>query len=99
MKKRKLEWSKILSGSTVIAGFIIAQETLILMYLCIKFDYASTAAWLTAAVGLAEAIIGVGLQAYISLAKTDHSAGGLTFEKAKANNFEEEDYNVDSPPI
>lgn len=98
--KKKVEWSKLLSGAVVLGGFIIAQECFALMYLCLLWSYTSTAAWLTAAVGLAEAIIGVGLQAYISLAKADHTEGGITFEKAKANGFtENEDYSTDSPPI
>lgn len=81
----------------VLFGFIIAQEALVLMFLCIRQEYTSTAAWLTAAVGLAEAIIGTGLAGYLSLCKTDHSEGGITYEKAKANNFK--DATDESPPI
>ena len=70
-------------------GFIIAQETLFLMWYCIRHDFTATAAWLTAAVGLAEAIIGAGLTGYLGLCKVDHTEGGITFETAKAKNFEE----------
>ena len=71
----------------ILFGFAIVQESFLLMYLCIRVGYTSTAAWLTAAVGVAEAIIGVGVTAYLSLCKTDHSAGGITFEAAKARDF------------
>ena len=94
MKKKKLEWSKIMTLFVCLCGFIIAQEALFLMWYCIKHDYTATAAWLTAAVGLAEAIIGTGLSGYLSLCKVDHTEGGITFESAKARNFSE-----DSPPI
>lgn len=88
----------------VIFGFIIAEETLVLMYICIRSDYTSTAAWLTAAVGLAEAVIGSGLAGYLALAKADHTTGGITLEAAKAANFgvEQEsgaEESADSPPI
>ena len=53
-------------------------------------------AWLTAAVGLAEAVIGAGLSGYLSLCKSDHKEGGITFEAAKSKNFIEQ---TDSPPI
>lgn len=83
----------------VLAGFIIAQESLALMFYCIKNNYTSTAAWLTAAVGLAEAIIGSGLTAYISLAKSDHKEGGITFEAAKSKGFTEDAGSDNSPAI
>ncbi len=99
-KKKKLCWSKILSMVAISYGFIIAQECILLMFYCIRTGYTSTAAWLTAAVGLAEAVIAAGLNGYLSMAKSDHKEGGITYEAAKAKNFEEStDYNVDSPPI
>lgn len=69
------------------------------MYLCIKSGYTAAAAWLTAAVGVGEAVIIAGANAYMSLCKSDHSEGGITFEAAKANNFGVTEDNVDSPPI
>lgn len=87
MKKR--EWSKVVTGIVIAAGFVIAQECFVLMYLAIKTGYEATAAWLTAAVGLAEAVIGTALASYISLCKKDHSEGGITYAKAQAKNFDE----------
>jgi len=98
-KKVKREWSKVMTLLVVLSGFVIAQEALFLMFYCIKNEYTSTAAWLTAAVGLAEAIIGAGLTGYLSLAKSDHSEGGITFETAKAANFKTGAGSDNSPAI
>ena len=60
--------------------------------------YTATAAWLTAATGVGEAVIIAGANGYLGLAKSDHKRGGITFEAAKAKDFtEDEDKN--SPPI
>lgn len=98
-QKKKREWSKVMSLLVVLAGFIIAQESLVLMYYCIKNNYASAAAWLTASVGLAEAIIGTGLAGYLNLVKSDHNAGGITFEAAKSKGFTEDTGSDNSPAI
>lgn len=91
--KRKIEWSKVLSTMVVLFGFAIAQEAMFLMWYAIRLGFTATAAWLTAAVGLAEVVIGTGLQGYLSLAKVEHTEGGITFEKAKAKNFAEDGEN------
>ena len=94
---KKIQWSKFLPVLVILFGFILAQECMYLMFLCIKEGYTSTAAWLTAAIGVAEAIIAAALTAYISLCKVDHKEGGITFEAAKAKNFAQESKN--SPKI
>ena len=56
----------------------------------------------TAATGVGEAIIIAGANGYLSLAKSDHKRGGITFEAAKAKNFQtdtEDDGSIDSPAI
>ena len=52
-KKRKVEWSKVVCLLAMLAGLLIVQECLFLMYLCIKSGYTAAAAWLTAATGAA----------------------------------------------
>ena len=94
---RKIQWSKLLPVLVILFGFVLAQECMYLMYLCIKDGYTSTAAWLTAAIGVAEAIIAAALTSYISLCKVDHKEGGITFETAKAKNFRKD--SEDSPAI
>ena len=52
--------------------------------------------------GSREAIIIAGANGYLSLAKSDHKRGGITFEAAKAKNFQtdtEDDGSIDSPAI
>lgn len=89
MKRR--QWSKVITLLVILLGFVIAQECLWLMYKCIGTSFGGSAAWLTAGVGLAETVMGAGLTGYLSLAKSDHSEGGITYEKAKAKNFSEEE--------
>lgn len=96
--KRKREYSKILAMVVIIFGFVVVQECFIMMVYLVRNSYTSTAAWLTAAVGLGEAVIGVGATNYFSLAKAQNTEGGVTFESAKAKGFKHED-SIDSPPI
>ena len=99
-KKRKIQWSKMVCLIAMVFGFIIVQECLFLMYVCIKSGYTAAAAWLTAATGGGEAVIIAGANGYLSLAKSDHRRGGITFESAKANNFVSSDEESrDSPAI
>ena len=65
-KKVKIEWSKLVCLLTILAGLLIVQECLFLMYLCIKGGYTATAAWLTAATGVGEAVIIAGANGYRS---------------------------------
>ena len=88
--KKPLEWHKIIALLVIFAGVVIVQECFVLMHLCITNGFTSTAAWLTAAVGLAEAGIGLGAKCYFDLAKSVHSEGGITFEAAKSKNFVED---------
>jgi hypothetical protein len=97
--RRGWDKSQILAFIVVAAGIIITQECFVLMYLCIRLGYSSAAAWLTAAVGLGEAVIAAGLTAYLSLCKVDHSEGGITYAAAKAKGFTETDDSEDSPAI
>ncbi len=95
---KKLQWSKLVTLLVILLGFVIVQECFVLMYLCIRDGYTSTAAWLTAAVGLAEAVIAAGVSGYLSLCKSDHREGGVTFEAARASGFSEKDPS-DGPSI
>lgn len=97
--RKKWDKSQLLTLLVILVGVGISQECMALMYMCIKSGYTSTAAWLTAAIGLAEAIIAAGLTGYLSLCKSDHKEGGITFESAKAKNFETDIGSKDSPAI
>ena len=104
--KKTREFSKILPLLVIAAGFIIANECLVLIAYALYKGFVGSAAFLTAAVSLASALIGSGLS-YLLVAKSNNTEGGITFEAAKANGFSEtavssaatDNYNVDSPPI
>ena len=99
-KKRKIQWSKMVCLIAMIFGFIIVQECLFLMYMCIKSGYTAAAAWLTAATGVGEGVMIAGSNGFFSLAMSDHKRGGITFESAKASNFVSSDEESrDSPAI
>ena len=97
-RRKKLDTSKLVCFLLVGSGLLITQECIYLMRLCIKSNYMASAAWLTAALSLAQVIIITGGKCYFELVKSDHKRGGITFEAAKANGFQEQDAsdNVDS---
>lgn len=97
MHLKKPEFSKLVTLLVIAAGILIVQECLAIMIFAIRQGFTSTAAYLTASVGLAEAVIGAGVSGYLSLAKSDHAEGGITFESAKARHFGED--SSKSPPI
>lgn len=97
-RRRKPDASKKFFVLLVLSGLLITQECVFLMYFCIKSSYTATAAWLTAALGLAQVIIISACNGYFGLAKSDHKRGGITFEAAKANGFQETS-DVDSAYI
>ena len=88
--RKKIHGSKVVTIMAMVFGFVIVQECLFLKYLCIKHGYTAAAAWLTAGVGVGEAVIIAGANAYMSLCKSDHKRGGITFEAAKAKGFVED---------
>ena len=58
--------------------------------------------WIGAMVGLPWTAHGVVCTAYLSLCKSDHKEGGITYEAAKAVNFnapQEPEGSIDSPAI
>ena len=69
---------------------------LLLAALCIWRGYVGSLPWLSAMVGLPWTAHGVVCTAYLGLAKSDHRAGGITYEAAKAQGF---DQSGDSPAI
>lgn len=93
---KKLEWSKKFTLIAMIMGFIILQECFFLMLLCIIKGFTATAAWLTAAVAVAEALLITVPLSYHNVSVKNNSQGGLTFEAAKANNFEMDNVTGDS---
>lgn len=87
-RKQQTEFSKLivrdirpLLWMVTLGGFFLALVALLL-------DRNNTLPWITALVGLPWTAHGTVCSFYMSLAKSDHSAGGITFEAAKAKNFD-----------
>ena len=102
MKKKSFfenQWSKIVTIAAMIMGVVVLQECFVLMLLCILRGYTAAAAWLTAAVAVAEALLITVPASYHSLVKSEHTEGGITFEAAKAKNFADDTGSADSPAI
>ena len=98
-KKKAANFSKRMTRLAIISGVLIAQECLALIGYAIYKEFTAAAAYLTAAVGLAEAIIAASLNFYISMAKAEHSEGGITFEASKAKGFIEPDDDTETIQI
>ncbi len=79
--------------------WIVTLGGLILAGVCIYNNYTGSLAWVTAMVSLPWTAHGVVCTAYLNMAKSDHSEGGITYETAKAKNFGVDEGSVNSPSI
>lgn len=96
--KQQLDFSKRLILDVRGLLWIVTIGGLLLAALCIYKGYLGSLPWLSAMVGLPWTSHGVVCSFYLNMAKSDHSQGGITFETAKAANFNIED-NTNSPMI
>lgn len=97
IKKKKREYSKRVISDIRSLLWIVTLGGLILSAYCIYKDFTGSLPWLAAMVGLPWTAHGVVCSFYLNMAKSDHKAGGITFESAKAKNFVAESEN--SPAI
>ena len=72
---RALLWM-VTAGGLLLAGY------------CVRAGYMGALPWLSSMVGLPWAAHGLVCSFYLNMAKSDHRAGGITFESAKAAGFE-----------
>lgn len=80
---------------------------LVLAFYCVYKGYTGALPWIGIMVGLPWTAHGVICAAYLSLCKSDHRRGGITYDAAKATNFnvpqqtqeQEPEGSVDSPAI
>lgn len=102
-KKKKTEYSKQLITDVRALLWIVTCGGLFLATMCIYKGYIGSLPWLSAMVGLPWTAHGVICSCYLNMAKSDHRAGGITFETARANNFKQNivshTINRNSPPI
>lgn len=95
----KLEFSKRLIADIRVLLWVVTVGALVLAAWCIKKGYTGSLPWLSAMVGLPWAAHGTVCSFYLNMSKSDHRAGGITFEAAKARDFVRDAGNSNSPPI
>ena len=99
-RKRQADFSKQLISDIRALLWVVTVGGLLLAACCIRTGYAGALPWLTAMVGLPWTAHGVVCANYLSMAKSDHRRGGITYETAKANGFlQSGDVSENSPPI
>ena len=101
IKKQKPAYSKRLVSDIRALLWVVTVGGLLLAFYCVRLGYTGSLPWIGAMVGLPWAAHGVVRSFYLSMAKSDHKEGGVTFEAAKAANFQpqEQAESRDSPPI
>lgn len=95
-RRTRQQYSKRLVSDIRALLWAVTVGGLLLAALCIWRGYVGSLPWLSAMVGLPWTAHGVVCTAYLGLAKSDHRAGGITYEAAKAQGF---DQSGDSPAI
>ena len=99
-KTKRTDYSKQMITDIRALLWVVTVGGLLLAAYCIRTGYTGALPWLSAMVGLPWTAHGVVCSNYLSMAKSDHRRGGITFESAKAKDFShvaEEGEN--SPPI
>ena len=91
------EFSKRLIDDTRRLLWIVTLGGLALAGWCIHSGFDASLPWLTAMVGLPWTAHGAVCRCYLTMAKSDHREGGITFEAAKASNFGNQDPDRDLP--
>lgn len=96
--KRKVAFSKRLIADIRVLLWVVTLGGLALAAYCIYRGFTGSLPWLSAMVGLPWTAHGVVCSFYLNMAKSDHKEGGITFEAAKAKDFQPDPYTA-SPPI
>lgn len=95
-RRTRQQYSKRLVSDIRALLWVVTVGGLALAALCIWRGYVGSLPWLSAMVGLPWTAHGVVCTAYLGMAKSDHREGGITYETAKAQGF---DQSGDSPAI
>ena len=96
----KGDFSKRLISDIRALLWVVTVGGLALAALCIRTGYTGALPWLTAMVGLPWTAHGVVCSGYLSMAKSDHRQGGITYDAAKAAGFSKAGGpSENSPPI
>lgn len=82
------DFSKRLIRDTRPLLWLISLAGIVLAFFAVYRGYTGALPWLSSMVGLPWAAHGTVCAAYLAMAKSDHREGGITFEAAKAKNYE-----------
>ena len=96
-RRKQTDYSKQMIADIRSLLWVVTVGGLLLAAYCIRTGYTGALPWLTAMVGLPWSAHGVVCSFYLNMAKSDHKAGGITFEAAKKANFDNN--SGDSPAI
>ena len=96
---RQTDFSKQLISDIRALLWVVTVGGLLLAAYCIHTGYTGALPWLTAMVGLPWTAHGVVCSGYLSMAKSDHRRGGITYDAAKASGFGQNEASENSPPI
>lgn len=98
--KKRPDFSKRLVADIRALLWVVTLGGLALAAYCIRKGYTGSLPWLSAMVGLPWTAHGVVCSGYLSLAKSDHRRGGITYDAAQAAGFSHPGGLSDnSPPI
>lgn len=99
-KTKRTDYSKKMISDIRALLWVVTVGGLLLAAYCIRTGYTGALPWLSAMVGLPWTAHGVVCSNYLSMAKSDHRRGGITFESAKAKDFSQvAEEGENSPPI
>lgn len=98
-RKKRADYSKQMIADIRALLWVVTVGGLLLAAYCIRTGYTGALPWLSAMVGLPWTAHGVVCSNYLSMAKSDHRRGGITFESAKATSFTGDASDGNSPPI
>ncbi len=99
-KTKRTDYSKKMIIDIRALLWVVTVGGLLLAAYCVRTGYTGALPWLSAMVGLPWTAHGVVCSNYLSMAKSDHRRGGITFESAKAKDFSQvAEESENSPPI
>ena len=97
-RQARPEFSKQLIADIRALLWVVTVGGLLLAAYCIHTGYTGALPWLTAMVGLPWTAHGWVCANYLSMAKSDHKRGGITYDAARAAGFLPEG-TENSPPV
>ena len=98
-REAMLEYSKRITNDMRGLLWVISVGAVLLAFYCAHIRFDAAFPWITAMVGLPWTAWGTAAAFYLTLAKSDHKEGGITFEAAKADNFGVKPEAVEVPTV